>query len=315
MGVAPRAGVQEPTGAITVSEPVSTGERPANSADPGIRLGIGRSVREELTMKNFWIFTIIAALALSLGACSGDKQSAQTAQQPATEHPVAQAPPPAAQTPVEPKKEEHTTTPAPAPAPTRTTKVDVPAQPAQPTMRMVPLPAGTVFEASLDETISTETHQGGRAFTATVTKPATIEGVGAVVPTGSKLRGEVTRSKRSGRVGGKAEMAIEFRELTTADGKSYPIFADPLLLEGEGQGGNDAARVVGSTIGGAVIGGLLGGKKGATQGAVAGAAGGTIWAVATRGGDIVLDPGQAIQVTLQREIRIQAMVPGGTQLP
>lgn len=272
-------------------------------------------------MKSLWIVTIIAALALSLGACSGDKQSAQTGQQPATEHPVAQAPPPEAQTPpaetttppVEPKKEEPK--PAPAAAPTRTTKVDVPAQPAQPTMRMVPLPAGTVFEASLDETISTETHQGGRAFTATLTKPATIEGVGPVVPTGSKLRGEVTQAKRAGRVGGKAEMAIEFRELTTADGKSYPIFADPIVMEGEGQGGNDAARVVGSTIGGAVIGGLLGGKKGATQGAVAGAAGGTIWAVATRGGDIVLDPGQAILVTLQREIRIQAMVPGGTQLP
>lgn len=278
-------------------------------------------------MKSQSILVALAVLALALGACTSDKQSGQTAQQAATEQPAAQSQTPADQTPPEAttpppsvQKEEPkpVAPPKQAPAPVAPPK-QAPATPppaAQPTTRMVPLPAGTIFEASLDEKVSTETHPAGRGFTATLTKPATIEGVGPVVPAGSKLRGEVTQSKRAGRVGGKAELSLEFREVTTADGKSYPIFADPLAIVGEGgEGREDAARVVGGTIGGAVIGGLLGGKDGAKKGAAAGAAGGGIWAVASRGEDIVLDPGQTLQVTLQREIRVPVVVPAGTQLP
>ena len=101
---------------------------------------------------------------------------------------------------------------------------------------------------------------------------------------------------------------MEYRELVTPDGKSYALFTEPLILEGKGTATGDIEKTVGGAVGGAIIGGILGGKKGALQGGAAGGAAGAAWAVATRGNDIVVDPGQVLAVTLTRALHVTATV-------
>jgi hypothetical protein len=269
-----------------------------------------------------WKIIFATALVVVLAGCAGEKKDSAPAGQPQTQTPPAQtqaapaqtqtAPPattPAETKPAEPKPAE--TKPAepktPPPKPKETES--------QPTTRLVTLAPGYEFQVVLDQTLSTEHAAAGQSFQAKLAKPAVLKTVGTVIPEGSSIRGEVVLAKRAARVGGKAEMTLDFRELTTPDGKTYPLHAKELALQGEGTGSGDIQKVVGGAVGGAILGGILGGKGGAVKGGAAGAAGGAAWAVATRGNDIVIDPGQVIQVTLERELHVPVTTPAGNAIP
>ncbi len=267
-------------------------------------------------MKTWWILVVVAAVALA--GCSGGKKDTKATEQTSTQveprhtetpPPIESAQPaetkpaePAAPKPAEVKPEtkpEAKTEPTPAPQ----------TPPAAPATQVVKLPAGYEFQCVLDGKVSTETHKAGSSFQAHLVKPAILKTAGEIIPIGSRIRGEVTFSKPAERVGGKADMTLEYRELVTPDGKSYPIYAEPLVLQGEGTARGDIGKTVGGALGGAVVGGVLGGRKGAAEGAAAGAAAGAAWAIATRGNDIVIDPGQAMQVTLTRALHVTARTP------
>jgi hypothetical protein len=218
---------------------------------------------------------------------SGQNQTTPPASQPA------RTSPPAPSTQREPVRS--------APTPTSSTK-------------LVSLEKGTSIVATLDEKVSTESDQAGQSFTATLAEPVAQRGL-TVLPSGSRVRGDVTFSKKAPRVGGKAQMTLEFKEVTLPDGKSYPLHAEPLALVGEGTGKGDVGKVVGGAVGGAIIGGILGGKGGAVKGGAAGSAAGAAWAVATRGNDIVLDPGSKVSVTLVRPLDVAVVVPAGQAVP
>jgi len=186
--------------------------------------------------------------------------------------------------------------------------------PSQPAIRQVAIEPGTELQATFDEEISTKTHAAGRSVSATLQQPYARNGL-VVVPTGSKLRGQVTQAERAGRVGGRAHLSIEFTELTTPGGASYPIGAQPLVMEGKSTGSGDLQKVVGGAVGGAILGGVLGGKKGAVKGGAAGGAAGSVWAATTRGNDIVLEAGTPVIATLNREVSVPVEVPPGSALP
>jgi hypothetical protein len=258
-------------------------------------------------MKIWWI--LIAALAIGFVGCSGKKNETKATEQPAAqaEERHAEAPPALPPPKFPEAKPAESTAPKPA---TANPTPEPAARPADAGLvtKVVKLPAGFEFRAVLDETISTETHHAGTPFMAKLVEPAVLSGV-PVIPTGSKIRGEITFSQRAGRVGGKADLTMEYRELVTPDGKSYPLFTEPLVLEGKGTATGDIEKVAGSAVGGAIIGGILGGKKGALQGGAAGGAAGAVWAVATRGNDIVIEPGRVLQVTLTRALHVTAKMP------
>jgi hypothetical protein len=265
-------------------------------------------------MKIWWIPVMV--LTIATAGCSGGQKEAKEPSQAESQAPRhEETPPPVQQAkPVE--------TPAPS-GPVETSPVAKPAeshstpQPGStaPLTKVVTLPSGYSFETSLEQKISTETHHAGTAFEARLVKPAVLKTDGEIIPAGSKIRGEVTFAKRAERVGGKADLTLEFRELTTPDGKSYPLFTEPLVLEGKGTAKGDIEKTVGGAVGGAIIGGILGGKSGAVKGGVAGGAAGATWAVATRGNDIVLDTNQVLAVTLTRALRVTTTVHPGSTLP
>jgi hypothetical protein len=257
-------------------------------------------------MRTWWI--PVTVLAIAIGGCSdGKKDTKGTEQTGAQVQQHAEMPPP-----IQPPKPAETKPPEtaiPKPAETKPT-LNPAARPAAtgPVTKVVKLPAGYEFQVVLDEKVSTETHRAGTPFQAKLVQPAVLSTVGPVFPVGSKIRGEITFSQRAERVGGKADLTLEYRELVTPDGKSYPLFTEPLILEGKGTAKGDIEKTVGGAVGGAIIGGVLGGKKGALEGGAAGGAAGAVWAVATRGNDVVIDPGQVLQVTLTRALHVTALV-------
>jgi hypothetical protein len=281
----------------------------------------GHRETEEEIMRTMWILALVVGVALA--GCSGDSKqqsqsktgetSTQAAQQVAGKDTVAKAPPaPAAQQPSqpaarEPKKALKTQAPPPVAHPPKTSAPE-----SVPTL--VSVEKGSELAPSLDETVSTETYQAGRTFTATLKAPYLVNGLPAF-PAGSRVRGDVSLSKRAERVGGQAEMTLEFKEITTPDGKTYNILAQPLTLLGKGTAKGDVGKVLGGAVGGAIVGGILGGKSGAVKGGAAGSVAGAGWAVATRGNDIVLDAGTQIKVVLSRAVDVQIMAPPGTPNP
>ncbi|MDM7915439.1 MAG: hypothetical protein ACE15D_10100 [Candidatus Eisenbacteria bacterium] len=171
------------------------------------------------------------------------------------------------------------------------------------TTRTFTVPAGTGIVASLQQNLSTENDREGSSFSA-VTRESISENGVVLVPAGSTVRGVVTRSQRAPKVGGRAAMNLDFREFVTPDGRSFPIDATTLKLQGEPGVRSDLEKVIGGAVGGGIIGGVLGGKKGAAKGAAGGAAAGGIWAVTTRGKDIVLEQGTDVQVTLASSLSV-----------
>src|SRR6202008_2159325 len=100
------------------------------------------------------------------------------------------------------------------------------------------------------------------------------------IPAGAKAEGEVTLVERGGRLKEKARLALRFTSVVLADGTRVPIETDTIFREGDGPGGESAAKIGGGAIGGAILGGIFGGAKGAAIGAATGAGAGTAAVVA-----------------------------------
>ena len=198
------------------------------------------------------------------------------------------APPPAQQ---QAKAETHT---APKPEP----RAEAPR-----TSPPVTLAVGTTFSASLQTPIATNKNQVGDAVTLQTTDPVVVAGK-TVVPAGSVIHGEVTHVRDAGRIKGAAELTLRFTELELPNGKTYPIEADPYRQVIKGDGKQTAAEIGGGAAVGSIVGGILGGKSGALKGAAIGGAAGTGVAAATKGEQIVLPAGQALDIQLSAPLTL-----------
>jgi hypothetical protein len=165
------------------------------------------------------------------------------------------------------------------------------------------LTAGTEIVAALQNTLDTGENKVGDKFSLRTVEDVRINEV-TVVPAGATINGEVTHVDGAGRVAGGAELTLRYTELVLLDGKSYPISATPLRLEGKGDAKKSALQIGGGAVAGGVIGGILGGKDDIGKGAAVGAVVGTGVAVATKGKQIVLPAGQKIKVTLDGPVTI-----------
>ena len=150
--------------------------------------------------------------------------------------------------------------------------------------------------------------------------PIMIDGRVAI-PAGSYVSGEVTESKRPGRVKGRGELMIKLNTLILTNGYQVSLNAVPRsagtggreTVDNEGKviGDSDKAGDVGTvaktTAAGAGIGGLATqGAKGVGIGAGVGAAAGLMAVLLTRGPDAELPRGTTVDVTLNRPILLDA---------
>jgi hypothetical protein len=176
----------------------------------------------------------------------------------------------------------------------------------EPSATTVVVPAGTTFTIALDEGLSSKTSRPGDAVRAHVVGGISSQGE-LVVPDGAAAMGTVAEVEGSGRVSGRAILAMNITSLETAGGKEG---VQTTMVEGalraEGTKKRDIATIVGGTAAGAVLGEILGDE--AKLGAIIGAAAGTGVVLATKGKELTLDPGTQIDLKLVSPLTVA--VPG-----
>ncbi len=171
--------------------------------------------------------------------------------------------------------------------PSRILKPDTTTAPPPPAPRKVTVPAGHELKVRLISTISTNRHQPGDSFSASLDEPLVIDDL-VIAETNARVEGRVIDSQKGGRVKGRAAISLELVRLHTEDGQQIEISTSTHARQAQSTAKSDAKRVSIMTGIGAAVGAIAGGGKGAAIGAGvgAGAGGGTV--AATRGDAVVI---------------------------
>jgi hypothetical protein len=187
--------------------------------------------------------------------------------------------------------------------------------------RAAEIPKGAHVLLRMMNSISTRTAaEGDQVYLQTAT-PVAVNGE-IVIPPGTYVQGSVSHVKRSGRVKGRAELALHLESMTLPSGKMLKIAPRLSSVDSgetgqkiEGQEsqvksgssvGKDAAQVAILAGSGAAIGGLADRSfKGAGIGAGAGTAVGLATALLTRGNEVELKQGSTLDVVFDRSVSIE----------
>jgi type IV secretion system protein VirB10 len=142
-----------------------------------------------------------------------------------------------------------------------------------------------------------------------------------VIPAGSYVSGEVSESKRPGRVKGRGELMIRLKSLILPNAYMVNLNAVPSnagtggnettdnegKIVGDSNKGGDIGTVAKTTAAGAGIGAIAGrGAAGAGIGAGVGAAAGLLAVLLTRGPEAELPRGSTVEAVLDRAIVLDA---------
>jgi len=210
--------------------------------------------------------------------------------------------------------------PATAAAPAATNAA--PATPAKPAQ--IEVPTGTHIPLVLHNGISTRSARPGDPVYFETLFPVMADGK-VVIPAGSYVSGEVTESKRPGRVKGRAEIMIKLTTMILPNAYMVNLNATP---SGAGTGGaetvNSEGQVIGNTSKGADVGtvirtteagtgigagiGAASGNvgRGAGIGAGVGALTGLGAVLLTRGPEAELPRGSTVEAVIDRPIYLDA---------
>ncbi len=139
------------------------------------------------------------------------------------------------------------------------------------------IPAGTHLHVRLDESLGTRHDRTGERFYATLAEPVSENGR-TILPAGTRFMGHLTESKPSGRLKGKAVLAVRLDGFNWR-GQEFRISTSSIERETRGRKRHDFAWIGGGGGLGAVIGGIAGGGGGALIGGAAGAGAGTAGAL------------------------------------
>jgi hypothetical protein len=182
------------------------------------------------------------------------------------------------------------------------------------------IPQGAHVLLRMENSITTRTAQDGDYVYLRTATPISVAG-NIILPSGSYVQGIVTKAQRSGRVKGRAELAIRLETVTLPSGSVYK-FSPKLASIDSGAGdqkvgkenavqegsthGQDAARIAILAGSGASIGAIVDqGARGAGIGAGAGAAVGLATVLLTRGREVELRQGTALDVTFDRPVTLE----------
>jgi type IV secretion system protein VirB10 len=183
------------------------------------------------------------------------------------------------------------------------------------------IPQGAHVMLRMENSITTRTAQDGDYVYLRTGTPISVAG-NIILPVGSYVQGVVTNAKRSGRVKGRAELAIRLETITLPTGSVYK-FSPKLASVDSGAGeqkvvgkensvqegsthGQDAARIAILAGSGAALGGIIDqGVRGAGIGAGAGAAVGLATVLLTRGREVELRQGTSIDVIFDRPVALE----------
>jgi len=185
---------------------------------------------------------------------------------------------------------------------------DTPAPlPAIARFREYTVPQGTALPVRLESAIGSDSARAGDPIEALLTEDVAVEGTD-VFPAGSVVKGEVSAVQSSGRVKGRASLALQFTSVTVAGhDEPYPIAARASWLA-PGTGNKDVATVAVPAAGGAIIGAVVGGKKGALIGTAIGGAAGAGVVLSKAGPQIRLPRGTGLSLRLDQPVDVRVPI-------
>ncbi len=183
----------------------------------------------------------------------------------------------------------------------------------------VEVPGGTHIPLVLHNAISTRSARPGDPVYFETLFPVMIDGHVAI-PAGSYVSGEVTESKRPGRIKGRGELMIRLKTLILPNAYMVDLNAVPSnagsggnettnnegKIIGDSNKGGDVGTVAKTTAAGAGIGAIAQGARGAGIGAGVGAAAGLMAVLLTRGPEAELPRGSTVEAVLDRAILLDA---------
>ena len=190
------------------------------------------------------------------------------------------------------------------------------------TVSAADIPAGTHVLLRMVNSVSTRTATAGQQVYLLTASPIAAGGQ-ILVPTGTYVQGTVADTKRSGRIKGRAEIALHLDTLTFSSGKVVKIGAPQIDSVDSGNTGQkvegkegaikqasskleDTGRIAILAGSGAAIGGFAdGGWKGAGIGGAAGGAVGLATTLLTRGREVDLRAGSTLDVIFDRPLTIE----------
>jgi hypothetical protein len=181
------------------------------------------------------------------------------------------------------------------------------------------IPQGSHVLLRLVNSVTTRTAKEGDYVYLRTANPIVGDGR-VIVPQGSYVQGVVSSSRRSGRVKGRAELAIRIETLTFPGGKVVQVNPHLASVDAGGTGqqvdsehqikqsgdhGADAARVATLSGTGAAVGGLAERTWSAAGiGAGAGAGVGLATVLLTRGHEVSLRQGSTVDVVFERAVPV-----------
>ena len=173
----------------------------------------------------------------------------------------------------------------------------------------VGVPQGTRLVATLDNALSTRNAHAEDRFTITTRSPSRYEG--------AVIEGTVASVNASGRLSGRADMALNFESIRMRNGRKYPFAGviesirtangETIRVDSEGtveENSQTEKTVQRGALGaalGAIIGAITGGAKGAAIGAAIGAGGGA--------GTVIVEGRDQLDLPRGTELTIASSVP------
>lgn len=182
------------------------------------------------------------------------------------------------------------------------------------------VPSGTKLPLVLHNSITTRNAQPGDPVYLETLFPIVINNK-ILVPAGSYVQGEITSTKRPGKVKGTGELQLRLDTMILPNGYTVNFNAIPSNAgtggnesvdnEGKIKGDTDKATDAGTIIKGTAIGAGIGGVAtrsagGAGIGAAAGAAVGLMTVLLTRGPELELPRGTTLDVVIDRTLYLDA---------
>ena len=243
---------------------------------------------------------ILCSVALVvLVGCSRQPSRTQAASAPGSAHsPVASAE-------VVPPAAPASTNPAPAGEPVLPPAQTDPAEPRAPSQapKSITLAAGTHIHVRLGETLDVRRDHSDQPFTATLDR-AIVEGNQVVVPKGTRFKGRIVQAKQSGRLKGRAVLALALDSFEL-HGTEYRIGTSTDRMTSGSHRRRNLELMGGGTAAGASVGAIAGGGVGALVGAGAGAAAGTATALVTGKRHLRLPVETRLTFSLRDSVRVK----------
>jgi len=183
------------------------------------------------------------------------------------------------------------------------------------------IPKGSHVLLRMENTVSSRTARAGDYVYLRTASPISDRNR-ILIPVNSYVQGVVAHVKRSGRVSGKAELAIRLETMTTPGGQVYSIAPRVTSVDDDGAGqkvdaesdvirqggtvGKDAGQVAILAGSGASIGAIVDRSwRGAGIGAGAGTAVGLATTMLTRGREVEMRRGTTLDVVFDRPVTLE----------